>query len=78
MAWTGPVSYAPDRLGSSFYLVAWRTVATNLQRLVDNFHVDVCNLGSLNCAHVILLPKKGGFPDPGVFWHVSLQIRSIK
>ncbi|KAK1685445.1 hypothetical protein QYE76_046293 [Lolium multiflorum] len=61
----------PNGLGPSFYKAAWGTVAPDLQRLFDAFFSGGADLGSINRAHIILLPKKGGraiaklLPPPG-------------
>lgn len=44
-----------------------------MRELLDAFHASAADLGSINRAHVVLLPKTVGTPTPGGFWLASLQ-----
>jgi hypothetical protein len=68
----------PDGLGPSFYRAAWPTVAPSMLRLFAAVHARNANLGAINRAHVVLLPKAEGILAPGSFRPVSLQNCSIK
>jgi hypothetical protein len=68
----------PDGLGPSFYRVAWGTIAPDLMRLFDGFHAGEVDLGSINRAHIVLLPKKDGVLAPGTYRPVSLQNCNMK
>jgi hypothetical protein len=68
----------PDGLGPSFYKAAWDTVAPDLQRLFDAFFSGGADLGSINRAHIILLPKKEGVLSPSSYRPVSLQNCNMK
>jgi hypothetical protein len=68
----------PDGLGPSFYRAAWDFVAPDLDRLFTDFHVGTADLGCINRAHVVLLPKAVGVLAPSSFRPVSLQNCSIK
>nr|XP_051213942.1 uncharacterized protein LOC127331785 [Lolium perenne] len=68
----------PDGLGPSFYRAAWPTVQTGMLRLFGAVHARNANLGAINRAHVVLLPKADGILAPGSFRPVSLQNSSIK
>lgn len=63
----------PDRLGPSFYHATWEVVGGDMRRLFDAFHEGAADLAVINRAHVVLLPKCAGVPDPGSFRPVSLQ-----
>jgi hypothetical protein len=63
----------PDGLGPSFFQAAWGTVATDVRRLFEDFHASVVDLGSINRAHIVLLPKKDDVLPPGAYHPVSLQ-----
>jgi hypothetical protein len=68
----------PDGLGPSFYRAAWGTVAPDLVRLFDGFHTDTIDLGSINRAHIVLLPKKDVVLAPGAYRPLSLQNCNMK
>jgi hypothetical protein len=68
----------PDGLGPSFYRAAWGTVAPDLVRLFNGFPTDTIDLGSINRAHIILLPKKDVVLAPGAYRPVSLQNCNMK
>jgi hypothetical protein len=68
----------PDGLGPSFYRAAWDFVAPDLDRLFADFHAGTADLGCINRAHVVLLPKAAGVLAPSSFRLVSLQNCSIK
>jgi hypothetical protein len=62
----------PDGLGPSFYRAAWPTVALSMLRLFSAVHARNANLGAINRAHVVLLPKTEGILAPGSYRPVSL------
>jgi hypothetical protein len=68
----------PDGLGPSFYQAAWTSVAPDVVRLFDDFHAGSVDLGSINRAFIVLLPKKDGILPPGSYRPVSLQNCSMK
>ena len=47
----------PDGLGPSFYRAAWPAARPAMMRLFAAVHARNANLGSINRAHVVLLPK---------------------
>jgi hypothetical protein len=47
-------------------------------RLFDGFHDGTIDLGSINRAHIVLLPKKDGVLAPGAYRPVSLQNCNMK
>jgi hypothetical protein len=69
---------SPDGLGPSFYRAAWETVAPDLLALFNAFHAGDADLGSINRAHIALLPKAKGVLPPSSFRPVSLQNCSMK
>jgi hypothetical protein len=69
---------SPDGLGPSFYRAAWASILPQVIRLFDAFHAGNVDLDSIKQAHVVLLPKKPGTPDPGAFRPISLQNCSVK
>jgi hypothetical protein len=68
----------PDGLGPSFYRAAWGTVQPAMLRLFDAVHARRADLGAINRAHVVLLPKADGVLAPGSYRPVSLQNCSVK
>jgi hypothetical protein len=68
----------PDGFGPSFFCAAWADVAPHVRRLFDQFHAGRADIGSINRAHVVLLPKKDGVIAPSSYRPVSLQNCSIK
>jgi hypothetical protein len=68
----------PDGLGPSFYRAAWPTVKPTMLRLFSAVHASNANLGAINRAHVVLLPKADGILAPGGYRPVSLQNCSMK
>jgi hypothetical protein len=68
----------PDGLGPSFFQAAWGTVANDIRWLFDDFHAGAVDLGIINRAHIVLLPKKDGVLPPGAYRPVSLQNCSMK
>jgi hypothetical protein len=68
----------PDGLGPSFHRAAWPTVAPSMLRLFVAVRDRNANLGAINRAHVVLLPKANGILAPGSYKMVSLQNCSAK
>ena len=68
----------PDELGPSFYRAAWPTIQPAMLRLFDAVHARHAQLGAINRAHVVLLPKAEGVLSPSSFRPVSLQNCSVK
>jgi hypothetical protein len=68
----------PDGFGPSFFRAAWADVAPHVRRLFDQFHVGWADIGSINRAHVVLLPKKDDIIAPSSYRPVSLQNCSLK
>jgi hypothetical protein len=54
MGWNGPV------LGPSFYRAAWATIKLAMLHLFIVVHAHTANPGTINRAHVVLLPKSDG------------------
>jgi hypothetical protein len=68
----------PDGLGPSFYRAAWPSVKAAMLRLFSDMHAGTAQLGAINHAHVVLLPKADGVLLPSSFRPVSLQNISVK
>jgi hypothetical protein len=62
----------PDGLSPSFYRAARGTVQPAMLRLFDVVHAREADLGAINRAHVVLLPKADGVLAPGSYRPVSL------
>jgi hypothetical protein len=69
---------SPDGLGPSFYRAAWPTVKSAMLRLFAAVHARNAQLGAINRAHVVLLPKTDGVLSPSSFRPISLHNCSMK
>jgi hypothetical protein len=68
----------PDGLGPSFYRAAWPSVKDDMLHLFSDVHAGTAQLGTINCTHVVLLPKTDGVLSPSSFRPISLQNSSVK
>jgi hypothetical protein len=65
----------------SFYQTAWGTVGPDVMRLVHDFHSadsGAVDLGCINRAQVVLIPKFDGILPPSAFRPISLQNCDVK
>jgi len=68
----------PDGFGPGFYATAWDTVAPKVMNFVHAFAEGRVDLDRVNCAYVVLLPKKPGAVTPGDYRPICLQNCSLK
>jgi hypothetical protein len=68
----------PDGFGPAWYVATWETVRPYVMRLLAAFHSNNVDLGRINRAHIVLLPKKEAAIAPGDFRPISLQNCSVK
>lgn len=68
----------PDGFGPAWYAAAWETIRPDVMKLLMAFHSNNVDLGRINRAHIVLLPKKEGAAAPSNFRPISLQNCSVK
>lgn len=66
-------SPGPDDFGPSFYKAFWSALKPRILELFASFFEGNLDMGGLNCAHLVLIPKYDGVRSPDGFHPISLQ-----
>jgi len=53
-------SPGPDGFGPAFYRAYWQQTKSDLMSFLNSFHDGSVDLDGINCAYLVLLPKKEG------------------
>ncbi|XP_073360494.1 uncharacterized protein [Aegilops tauschii subsp. strangulata] len=68
----------PDGFNAAFLKDCWDILAPDFYRLIEDFHLGIVNLQSINYSFMTLIPKKDDAAQPNDFRPISLLNTTLK